>query len=304
MKNRSLTILLWLILFSQYSYGQRVHSQEIELFVSNTLLGGVTAAAGAIINKKNYESTWLTFLKGFKYGCLGGALVYGGKKCSNLILQGDDKEIAGAWGGKLLQNAGSSIVENASLNRQPFSHYNLYMGFVRFEFDWQHRFCFSPKLMPITMGALLYSAIAFHGHLDIAKSLKLGTPVISTSSESYGHYGLTLRSNISIDFAAPRTQGYFNYLKGHEIVHVLQSQEYYAINTLFDRPLNNFKKKHRLINNVSKFVYFDFSFLDVNYFFAKKIAAEKCNCYWVNPYEFEAEHMVRNQELNMSLYCP
>lgn len=301
-----LTIILLFCFSCQQAKSQSIDNQEVKLLAANTLFGGMTTGFGALINKKKDEKIFPAFFRGFKYGCLGGALLYVGKKHTNLIHQG--KTVAGAWGGKLVHNAGASIMENVAVGRAPFSHYNLYVGFIRLELDWQEQFNFQPKFMPGSFYACLYHAYTFKGKLDLATSLKMGTPYFVRNDKDADFSGLASRGTVSVNeyykrgFISESKRpysgiDYINYINAHENIHGLQSQEYFIFNTYAYKPASRLRSKSKIIMGLSKYIYFDFNVLDYSYMIGKAYANKKGG-YYYNPYEFEAERMAINTYLN------
>lgn len=296
---RIYTIILLCFLF-KLTTAQVVDGQEVKLFVANTLFGGISTGFGALVNKEKQDKAFPTFFKGFKYGCIGGVLLYTGKKTTNLIDQGN--VVLGGWGAKLIHNAGLSIMENAILHRPVFSHYNLYVGFTRLEFDWQNQFSFTPKVMPITLAAFIYKSLSYNSHFDLSMSLKVGSmySVINDSSKWFA--GQTTRGNITLnEFYKGRyvPGAFYNHLTAHENVYVLQTQEHYIFNSYANKIINTRLSKNRTYNALSKFLYFDFNVMDITYSIAYLYAEKVKGCYWSNPYEFGAERMTLNTHFHI-----
>lgn len=63
----------------------RGQNYEAKSIAYNTLLGGVTGALGALINKNHTDKPLKALKRGFMVGCGGGALMYSGKKANMLI---------------------------------------------------------------------------------------------------------------------------------------------------------------------------------------------------------------------------
>jgi hypothetical protein len=115
-------------LFSTKSVAQY---QERQIFVYNIALGGITSGIGAAINKKKEDKFLPVFFRGFKYGCVGGLFLYGGKKISYQINR--QNNLAWGWPSKLVHSYGASIIESAALNeKHVFSKLSFPIGFVRF----------------------------------------------------------------------------------------------------------------------------------------------------------------------------
>lgn len=290
---KKILLILSILLNINITHAQ-IDGQEVKLFTANVVFGGITTGFGAVINKQKQEKFLPTFIKGFGYGCLGGSLLYTGKKMSNLIYQ--DKLVAGGWGSKLVHNAGASVMENVSLHRSPFSHYNLYVGFFRLEFDWQKKFTFNPKIMPVTLACAVYSLQAYK-NFDWHRSLRSGSIYFNTNRLEQVA-GITLRGVITVNEKYKYTT-----TPAHENVHALQNQEYYILNTYLNKTFERIKVRHAAWNKLSRYFYFDACLLDLTYILARDYAVKNLGCYWKNPYEFEAERMAINRHMNLKDYC-
>lgn len=304
---RYLVAILMFLYAANVVKAQTIDNQEVKLFAANTLFGGVTTGVGALINKQKNEKAFPVFLNGFKYGCLGGALLYAGKKQSALIAQGN--VAVGAWGSRLVHNAGASIMENVALHRAPFSHYNLYLGFVRLELDWQQRFKAQPKLMPISFAVFLYHIYVIKGRFDLGESLKMGTPYFTINDADNIYSGTMSRGSMVMNEYYNRGyvgannkfysgSGLINYIKGHENTHGLQMHEHYIFNTYANKPASYVCKKSKVVMSLSKYIYFDFNLMDFSYSLGRAYGKSKGG-YFYNPYEFEAERMALNTYFNV-----
>lgn len=298
-----LTIILLFCFSCQQAKSQSIDNQEVKLLAANTLFGGMTTGFGALINKKKDEKAFPAFFRGFKYGCLGGALLYVGKKQSNLIHQGNT--VAGAWGGKLVHNAGASIMENVAVGRAPFSHYNLYVGFMRLELDWQERFKAQPKFMPASFLVFMYHVSVIKGRFDVGRSLKMGAPYFVINEPAAGYAGSMAKGTaIRNDHYRGAYWGanskfysgeqYVDLIDAHENVHGLQFQESFIFNTYAYKPASRLRNKSKVIMGLSKYIYFDFNIMDFTSILGMAYANKKGG-YFYSPYEFEAERMAINR---------
>ena len=294
-------ITLSLIIASCNAHAQNLR-QEMGLFTANTLFGGLSAGFGSVINKEQGQKSLPVFWKGFKYGCIGGALLYAGKKSTNLITQKVSYAVPGGWGSKLIHNAGASIIENASLHRPVLSHYNLYVGFMRLEFDWDNHFSFRPRVMPLTAIGLLYSVKAYDGSINFGKSLKYGFSYMETHLKK-NFDGITIKGNVTMYQQNSFNNAHYRFVTAHENVHVLQGQEYFVFNTYLHAQSARIINKSPLLKKISKYVYLDISLYDPLYLAMYNFSISQLGCYWKNPYEFEAEKMAANSAFNFCDYC-
>ena len=295
-----------ILLLSQASQvpAQSSAIQEAQLITTNVLFGGITTGFGSLINKAEEEKGWDAFKKGFKYGCLGGVLLYAGKRCSYLIAQKEEDFVIGTWSSRLIHNSGASIMENAALHRPAFSHYNLYVGFFRLEFDWQSRFKFQPRVMPLSLGSMFYSMAAYDAKLDVLKSLQYGTPYLRTYTENDRFGAISVKGNVTfVNYSYPVAQQYYDHLNAHEHIHVLQSQEDYIFNTHIQPVHNYFKSKSGFIRKASKYIYFDLSPFDATTLLYYAAYWNGALCYWQIPHEFEAERISTNKVIDIHEIC-
>ncbi len=298
---KPLLVLYALFLYQVKPKAQIIDRQEARLFASNVLFGGLTTGLGAAINKDSEQKFLPAFWKGFKYGCAGGVLLYTGKKCSNLIYQEDKYVVPAAWGSRLIHNAGASLMENVALHRPAFSHYNLYIGFMRLELDWQDRFRFQPRIMPLSLGGLVFSLIDYKGTLDIKQSLRYGSPYIRTTTKQFG--AIAVKGNITVLHRSYYDDAYYRSVTAHENVHILQVHEDLIFNTHLKPTYTQLKSRWGNLGNLSKYIYFDASPIDINSFLFWYASTKTLNCYWTNPYEFEAERMSTNRYLDLAELC-
>lgn len=107
-------IIAFVIIFlvSKNSISQE---NKTEMAFYNIGLGSFVGGIGAIINKKPNEKTGKVFLKGLWQGGLGGYFVYESK---NFLLKiPKHNKLEYSWGAKFINSIGTSIIENASLNK-------------------------------------------------------------------------------------------------------------------------------------------------------------------------------------------
>lgn len=299
--------LFTLVLFTlhmQRPRAQQFDGQEAGLIVSNVLFGGLTTGLGAVINKEAEQKNWPVFWKGFKYGCAGGVLLYAGKKCSYYMYENEDNLVYAAWGSRLIHNAGASVMENAALHRPVLSHYNLYVGFLRLEFDWQQRFSFRPRVMPVSLGCFVYSMVAYKGSFDVATSLKYGSPYIRSAilEERYGVLGSAMKGNVTVLHPSFPPLNY-PYINAHENVHVLQAQEDLIFNTHMQPLYSKLKDRYGFIRKASEYIFWDAAPIDVLTPIRNWVAKSCFDCYVKNPYEFEAYRLSEGVPIDFDAYC-
>jgi hypothetical protein len=302
MKIKAAILCLIATLIVRNSTAQVFDGQDVQLLISNMLFGSASTGFGAVLNKNKTQKTWPVFWKAAKAGALGGTLLFAGKKCSYLIYNSEDNIVVGAWSSKLIHNAGASIMENAALHKPIFSHYNLYIGFLRLEFDWNKKFAFTPRVMPLSLSGFIYSSIAYHGKFDVSRSLQMGTPYFRTK-QTTNFLGIAIKGNVTIVQSPQYNLRNYNEVSAHENGHVLQGNEYYIFNTYFQKPSDKLKSKSKVINRLGKYIYLDQPIYEGLTLGLYNLAISQFGCYWKNPLEFEAERMAIGKQFHFSEYC-
>jgi hypothetical protein len=268
-------------------YCTPVHAQHYGAtsVIYNTVLGGVSAGIGAIINKKKEQKWYNVFVKSFLIGSGGGVVMYTGKKLNTLIT--NENNISYAWLSRSVFCAGTSIIENVASGRNFWSvwHYNI--GFMRFEFDCETQ-KFQPRVMPSALGATLF--LATQGQLDIQTSLRSGTPTFRTRRISYqpALVGSTVTSAILLSDTLIRGRTFYD-LYAHEMVHNFQFSEFSGVNHFFKPFCNRWEAASPLFKKIHPWVYGDVNheLMLFNYFIIQGGSKKNyCNNFLENEAEF------------------
>lgn len=264
----------------------RAQTYEAKSMVYNTLIGGISAGVGALINKKANEKPGKAFIKGFIIGSGGGALMYTGKKTNMLIAR--NKNISYAWLSRAVFSAGNSIVENGSANRLWYSQWHYDLGFIRFEIKTLGMPVIVPRLMPSAFGAFAFTA--FHGHLNVKNSLLSGTFIFENVRISYAPYlvGSTTGNNV-LFVDSLHSNPLFHEVFAHEMVHTCQFQELSGFNYYFNPLTDKWRSRSPAFKKISKYVYGDLNYelMLINYFFVQGSIIRNRYCH--NFLENEAE---------------
>lgn len=277
-----LFISLTLTCFSQ--------NQEKTVFVYNVGFGGLTSGIGAVINKPKGANWKKHFVKGFWQGSIGGLINYSSKK--TLYLHNLNQNKAFFWPAKILNSAGTSIMQNASLNQPFLEYWNIDYGLVRFDFAIHNKKHFRVRLLP----AGIYATIAASrlGKFDLENTLITGQIIFSskdyirlqngftTTGTSYGR-ALAFTNNKQIYPNVYR-------ILGHEIIHQFQYNDYQIFTTWLE-PLGQKIKSKTVKNIFTKYIYPDIPFTLISYNLAGHYANPH---YFKNFYEFEAERFSTN----------
>lgn len=272
MKINILVLLLGFFLFSQ-SYGQNT---KTEMALYNIGLGSVFSGVGALINKKPGERWEKVLLKGMGQGALGGYLIYESK---NLIGEINNKQKwEYSWYGKIVNSVGTSIVENASSNRNFWEKWHLNFGFNRLEFYTKDKFQIKYKIMPISLFLTVSTAVG--NKFELEKTLQTGEIIFSnigtqSSGRTYGNV-LLIEHNSLDDYA----------VYTHEIIHIYQYYDYNFINTYLDKPYAKWSQQSNTFSKINDIFYIDLNGVILRPLYLLENGNR--NCYYDNFFENEA----------------
>lgn len=248
---------------------QTVHSSaqnyEAQSIIYNTLVGGVSACVGALINKKK-EDKWMDLvLKKFAIGAAGGVLVYSGKKLNTLIA--NEKKLGYGWLSRGAFYAGMSVIENTAAGKKFWETWHYDIGFVRFEFNIKtHQF--QPKVMPAALGATLF--LSYYGKLDINTSFKSGVPTFRTKRIGYQPQlvGSTVTNGFLLSDTLNTSERIFYDTYAHEMIHSLQFSELSGMNYFFKPYTDKWERESPYYKKMHRWVYGDINheLMIINYF--------------------------------------
>jgi hypothetical protein len=229
--------------------------------LANIGLGAIVGGLGAIINKKPEEKTGKVFLKGLYQGAFGGYLVFESKRLIGKFAETEN--YAYVWPSKLVNSAGTSIIENAALNTNFWEVWHLNIGFNRFQFYTKDKFKVDYRIMPFSLGATVYGFT--QGNLNITSSLKTGNFVfeldeIRNNRDGFIIDGIAIANVILYKFDETSILSKEQIL-AHEIIHVYQYEGFSGFNTYLDKPTKKLNSKFKSLNNYHKIFYTDFNFL-------------------------------------------
>ena len=236
------------------------YKNDFEAGVSNMAFGGIVGGLGALINKKPNERAGKVFLKGFSQGALGGYLVFESKRLIGKFSNTGDYTYV--WPAKLVNSAGTSIMENAASNRNFWEKWHLNIGFNRLELHTKDKLKLSYRIMPFAFGSTIYGFTK--GKMDFNESLKIGTFVFN--AEEIGNdvsetQGRTISNIILI-------QNNYTFKKelilGHELIHTYQYESFVGFNAFLNKPIENLNDKIKFIRIYHDIFYTDYNFLSYN----------------------------------------
>ena len=240
------TITLLLLIISTSSIAQR---NDTQAGLYNIGLGSFMGGIGAMINKKPTEKLGPVLVKGLWQGAVGGYTIFESKRLTRLIYQ--NKELGFSWPSKIVNAAGTSIVENAAANRNLWEKWHLNYGFSRIEVDLTDRPKVHYKVMPVSLVHTI--GIAFQSKFELAKTLQTGQFIFSSTTKRWketNSIGIAFPGNI----VYKPNEGEFHNMISHEIIHLYQLNDFNGINTYLDKPYAYLGKKSNFFKSVDKWV--------------------------------------------------
>ena len=226
---------------------------DLEHGLMNIGIGGIIGGVGAVINKKPDQTLGRTVLKGFTQGALGGYLVFESKRLVRKFAR--EKDYNYIWPSKIVNAAGSSIIENAAANRKIWERWHLNLGFNRIEVDFRDKFKVKYRIMPFSLARALY--LFSKARLDLDRSMVFGTLVFSQDIpeilDGYGKDGGTYFNSILL------RRGIGQIVEAHEIIHTYQYESFSGINTFLDRPISRLEEESKFVKLYTKVFYTDFN---------------------------------------------
>lgn len=271
-----------LVLLIVFLLPKKTISQETktEMALYNIGLNSVFSGIGALLNKKPNEKWHKVLLKGMGQGALGGYLIYESK---NLIGDINNKKAwEYSWYGKIVNSAGTSIVENASSNRDFWEKWHLNFGFNRIEFHTKDKFKVKYKIMPVSFILTATALISPEANFELKRTLQTGEFIFSTNNPKH-ESGASTFGNIIV-FTNDRLNDYS--LFSHEIIHIYQYYDFNFINTYLNKPINRWRNKSKTFKSINDVFYFDMQVPILRGLYLLENLNR--NCYYDNFFENEA----------------
>lgn len=246
---RKLFLISFYFIFFQNSKSQ---NNDFEAGLFNVGIGSIVGGLGAVINKQPQEKFGKTLLKGMGQGALGGYLVFESKRLVREFATSGNYGYV--WPSKLVNSAGTSIIENAAANRDFWERWHLNIGFNRIELNTKENLKISYRLMPFALYGSIYNSTV--GKFDFVKSIKLGTPVFT--SDNILNIGVDVRGVTNSNSIILKNNINNPYeVEGHELIHVYQYETFSGFNSFFLKTQKKLKGKYNIVNNYSKIFYTD-----------------------------------------------
>lgn len=282
-------IFLFILLsfFGNHAYGQSYQGQRNQIFAYNILSNGLMGGIGGVVNKKKGEKALPVFIKNFGKGCLGGLIKYSAKSQTYYLKNLNFTFLAPA--NRAFYFLGHSVVMNASKNQRTLENY--YCNFFGIDFNYKPYAERGDKLNArLSLGtAISVAQFALIGHkLNFYNTLEYGQFYFDMDS-SY-----TRKGKVYDGFATYNTFAIRQLGRGqtairsvpHEIVHTFQNYDFFALSSIYGKPLNSFLNKSKTYKSLSKYINFDYQPI----FYRALYIAQPKPMYYRNNFEFEAEH--------------
>jgi hypothetical protein len=239
-------IFVFLIIFflPEKSFSQ---DTKTKMALYNVGINSVFSGIGALINKKPNEKWHKVLLKGMGQGALGGYLIYESKNLIGKIES--EKKWGYGWYGKLVNSAGTSIIENASSNRNFWEKWHINFGFNRLEFHTKEKFKIKYKIMPISLALTISTAIG--NKFEFKRTLQTGEIIFSNNNT--GNRGTTFGNIILVDKNTINSYDLYS----HEIIHIYQYYDFNFINTYLNKPINKWSTKSKTFESINNIFYLD-----------------------------------------------
>ncbi len=281
-----ITIIVFVIFFLNFHARSQANNTEAAMF--NIGFGMVTSSIGAIINKSKEHQTWPIVRKALWQGALGGAVTYGSKHL--IQISAEKQNWRYVWPAKILNNAGASIKENASLNRDFWEQWNFHIGFNRIEFHIKDKRKIQYKTLPATFMSTIYALTV--ADFDWNTSLRFGQFYFLSNDSRFQqnnvyattYSGLVVQSKYYKSFIDE--ERYFR-TQLHENIHLFAQNDFRVFNTYLDPVWKKCFERNRVVKFIYKYTYPEFStyfLLAPLYWIEKKTA----NTYYDNFFEYEA----------------
>jgi len=301
-------VIILLISLNFSCFSQSFNQQERQIIAYNILFGGINGGIGAAINKPKHEKTTKAFIKGFYKGCIGGTLMYAGKRTSALIKIEATKHdqitsmfrsdfrynsFGYGWAGKLIHTTGASIVENASTGRGFLEDWTMDYGPIRMSFNTKN---LSPSFRLKAEGSYRFIQLFFHGKLSIKKSLLIGTPYFISNPE-YAELDFNGRHKAGSIIVNEGHLANVHQVTTHEYIHSLQERENSIYLYLTYKTNSKFMNKYGSYKFIGKYLCVEPIYVST----VRWIIQPSRENYFKSYSEMEAQHIATNQYVSPKL---
>lgn len=285
-----LSSLIFIFLTPNFISAQVTNTSDFKQGIYNIGLGSVIGGVGAIINKKPDEKTGKVFLRGVLQGALGGYLVFESKRILREF--GKTENYSYAWGSKIVNAAGNSIIENASNNNRYWENWHINFGFSRIEFNPKRvQNKFSYRIMPFSLIATVHN-LTF-SKLNITRSFQTGNFIFTTQKipqSSFDNHSLGQANLNTVTISSDTEQYSKSEVISHELIHTYQYEELSGFNVFLKPFTEKLDSKSNTVKTYHKYFYTDWNAL----IFTLNYAIDtKYNGYENSFYENEARFFMK-----------
>ncbi|MCF6308488.1 MAG: hypothetical protein L3J09_11095 [Flavobacteriaceae bacterium] len=281
--------IILLIIFLSYYPLQAQNRTEIAAY--NIGIGAIGSGIGAVINKKKDEKIGEVLLKGIWQGAIGGYLVYESKNILSKIPEQKTWEYS--WAAKMVNSAGTSIIENAASNRDFWEVWHINIGFNRIEFHTKDKFEVKYRIMPVSL--VLSIGVALNTKFEFKRTLQTGELIFSKKNlinhPQGGALGVSIGNLLIMDSNNLNNYTAFT----HELIHIYQYYDYNFINAFLNKPLSHWSKNSNTFNILNNIFYFD---IQEPFIYALYKLENNRDCYYNNFFEYEARFFSRGDIIN------
>jgi hypothetical protein len=269
-------------LFRVNAQSDNFRSERTKMAIFNVGVNGLFGGIGSLINKKEGDKNFKTFINGFYKGAIGGSVSHVGLSMSHLIQT--QENIAYAWPARMVNAVGSSIIQNAAENKKMFErlHFNLYVARLEY-FPYQKEF--KARLFTSSLYGII--SVGNGNRFDLGKSLKSGI-LYFESSDGFQLNGSSRFAGTgqasSIGMRSDLFGEEFYKIYAEEVAHIQQYDRKVAGNAVAVKLDQKWKKNSKSYNTLSKYIYLDLN--GPTFYFAYRIA--NVNGYCNNFFEKEA----------------
>lgn len=270
------------LLLPSLLFSQNYKEQRNKLLLYNISLGAAIGGITELISNPREVHWYQALTHGFCMGALGGGFNFVGKYTTTDLI--DDHHIELVWASRITNSIGNSIIYNTGHSRNAYFQYlNFDIAFIQLNID-VTKGRVKPKLLP---GALAGLALSINkgGKFDIPNSLFTLTPIFSLNDTSVHERGYTLINSITLNKGGKAIHNGFTLdtTLAHEMIHVMQAQEYNNVaNMVF-----GFNTAYKYNHKIWKYMFIDIPFSDIAYGLNDKYYPSN-NPYISNFYEYEA----------------
>lgn len=279
----------WFFLFAfvpSVLFSQNKINQNAQVFGYNLALGAIIGGVSELIANPRHVKPLKAFFHGFCSGTIGGAFNYAGKYYTGAAIS--KGKYAFVLPVRLISSLGNSIIYNTGHSTNfYFQYFNFDFGFIQFSADVLNKKTFV-KVLPGAIGGIIASA-NMGGKTDWQHSLLTGVPCFTKLDTNIRRRGYSFQTSITVNDNPLLNKSIKDMTRAHEMIHVLQCQEYNNTSNIFLGWLPAYRENRK----VWKYFSADLPFHDAAYILNSAFLSKP---YADNFFEFEARHFTRDKD--------